>query len=196
MRMTSKAALQTAEHGAPPRRSQSLFARLRRAFAAAAIAIVLLFPGPSAAQAVYDRNAPKEPGARTWVAAKAKLPRFTPPRMRDGKPNLEGRWGPSSSGDDIEETAYIDITTPPAESWIADPPDGKVPYQPWALAEWNAHQCSRRERLLTPIVQTGGESGMLRRFDGDAEDCGQRGLSHIAVARNISDVPHQPALSP
>jgi hypothetical protein len=145
--MTNEATPQTAEHGAPPRWWQDFFARPRRARClrtpgalAAAGAVVLLFPISTAAQAMYDKNAPKEPGARTWVAAKAKLPRFTPPRMPDGKPNLEGRWGPSASGDDIEETAYIDLTTPPAESWIADPPDGKVPYQPWALAQRNAHR--------------------------------------------------------
>ena len=100
----------------------------------------LVLPVAVAGQAVYDRNRKREPGARSWQAAKAKLPAFNPPRTADGKPNLQGRWGGSSSGDDIEETEYIDITTPPAESWVAEPADGKVPYRPWALAERNRHR--------------------------------------------------------
>jgi hypothetical protein len=100
----------------------------------------LLLPVMVAGQAVYNRDRAKEPGAKSWLERKAKLPAFSPPRMPDGKPNLQGRWGGSSSGDVIEETEYIDVTTPPAESWIADPPDGKLPYQPWALAERNKHR--------------------------------------------------------
>jgi hypothetical protein len=104
------------------------------------VVAALLVQVAVAGQAVYDRSRAKEPGAKTWLAVKAKLPFFNPPRTRDGKPNLEGRWGGSSSGDDIEETDYIDVTTPPAESWVADTPDGEVPYQPWALAARNAHR--------------------------------------------------------
>jgi hypothetical protein len=69
------------------------------------------------------------------------LPPFTPPRTADGRPDLQGRWGGSASGDDVEEVATaIDITTPAAESWVAEPADGKLPYQPWALAERDAHR--------------------------------------------------------
>jgi len=32
------------------------------------------------------------------------------------------------------------VTTPPWESWVSDPRDGKLPYQPWALAERTAHR--------------------------------------------------------
>jgi hypothetical protein len=60
--------------------------------------------------------------------------------MADGKPNLEGRWGGSSSGDDIEETEQVDATTPPWESYVSNPADGRIPYQPWALAERNRHR--------------------------------------------------------
>ena len=102
--------------------------------------VALVLPVALAGQAIYDPSRGREPGAKTWLAVKAKLPPFNPTRMRDGKPNLEGRWGGSSSGDDIEETEYIDVTTPPAESWVADTPDGKVPYQAWALAERNRHR--------------------------------------------------------
>src|SRR5688500_8165363 len=82
----------------------------------------------------------KGAGARTWLAERAKLPPYTPPRMADGKPNLQGRWGGSSGGDDVEETEQVDATTPPWESYVSNPADGKIPYQPWALAERNRHR--------------------------------------------------------
>ena len=82
----------------------------------------------------------KGAGAKTWLAERAKLPPYIPPRMADGKPNLQGRWGGSSSGDDIEETEQVDPTTPPWESYVSSPADGKIPYQPWALAQRNRHR--------------------------------------------------------
>jgi hypothetical protein len=108
--------------------------------AVAAAAVSMLAGTLLSAQAVYDRDRSKEPGARTWQTQKAKLPLFTARRTVDGQPDLQGRWGGSSSGDSIEETSYIDMTTPAAESWVSDPADGRVPYQPWALARRNAHR--------------------------------------------------------
>jgi hypothetical protein len=92
------------------------------------------------AQTLYDRDRALEPGAKTWRAQRARLPPFTAPRTADGQPDLQGQWGGSSSGDSIEETGYVDLTTPAAESWVSDPPDGRVPYQPWALARRNEHR--------------------------------------------------------
>src|SRR5689334_13971973 len=104
-----------------------------------AVATALL-PVALAGQGVFERTEPKGPGAPTWVAKKAKLPPYTPPRTADGQPNLQGNWGGGYSGDVIEETPYVDRTTPPVESWISDPADGKIPYQPWALAARDAHR--------------------------------------------------------
>lgn len=100
----------------------------------AAVAVLSLTPGPAAGQALFSRDAPKEPGARSWALERAKLPRFDPPRTPDGKPDLRGRWGGTPGGDDLEEHPYVDISSPPEESFVSDPPDGKIPYQPWALA--------------------------------------------------------------
>jgi len=77
--------------------------------------------------------------ARTWTAYKATLPPYRPPRTPDGVPDLRGVWGGpgGAGGDDIEEHEYVDSTTPPQESFISDPPDGKIPYTPWALATRN-----------------------------------------------------------
>jgi hypothetical protein len=104
-----------------------------------AVLFVLLLPGRGSGQAFYAPDTPKFPQARTWVAQKAKLPPYTAPRTPDGVPNIQGVWGGPVGGgnDDIEEHGYVDVTTPPQESYISDPPDGKVPYTPWALAKRN-----------------------------------------------------------
>ncbi|MBI3047039.1 MAG: hypothetical protein HYY76_01885 [Acidobacteria bacterium] len=109
---------------------------------ASLLAVAALVPAAMAGQAVYSPKTPKEPGARSWLARKAALPPYQPPRLPDGTPNLQGRWGGSYSGDDIEETEYVDATTPPAESRVSDPSDGRIPYQPWALAERNRHRAN------------------------------------------------------
>ena len=71
---------------------------------------------------------------------RVKLPPFDPPRTPDGKPDLRGRWGGTPGGDDIEEHPYVDVSSPPEESFVSDPPDGKIPYQPWALAKRAEHR--------------------------------------------------------
>ena len=101
-----------------------------------AVLFILVLPERGGAQAFYPPNTPKFPQARTWVAQKAKLPPYKAPRTPDGVPDLQGMWGGPIGGgnDDIEEHEYVDVTTPPQESYVSDPADGKVPYNPWALA--------------------------------------------------------------
>lgn len=120
--------------------SKSLFTWLTVAAAALGLTIVAL--QPAWAQARWDPKTPKLPMARTWAAYKAKLPPYTPPRTADGVPDLQGTWGGSggAGGDDIEEHEYVDVTTPPQESFVSDPPDGRIPYTPWALARRNEHR--------------------------------------------------------
>ena len=99
---------------------------------------LMLAPGPAVGQAFWE-DAAKLPMALTWLAEKAKLPPYTPPRTLDGVPDFQGVWG-SSGGDGLsylEDHEYIDITTPAQESFVSDPPDGKVPYTPWGLAKRN-----------------------------------------------------------
>ena len=65
-----------------------------------------------------------------------RLPSFSPPRLWDGKtPDLRGIW-------QVRDTAYVNVEGHPAEKGIAasksiiiDPPDGKIPYKPEALAQ-------------------------------------------------------------
>jgi len=57
------------------------------------------------------------------------------PRTADGKPDLQGIWG-------VRNTAAYDVEAhsgstgiPAGLGVIVDPPDGRIPYQPWALAK-------------------------------------------------------------
>ena len=97
---------------------------------------LLLTERPAMGQQRWERDTPKLPMAKTWMQYKAKLPPYTPPRTPDGVPDLQGTWGGpgGAATDDIEEHEYVDVTTPPQESFISDPPDGKIPYTPRALA--------------------------------------------------------------
>jgi len=81
-----------------------------------------------------------------------------PTRMADGQPNVQGDWDPDISGMfDISDPRVSGgarfnelvqerkgITRTPNPSRIVDPPDGKIPYQPWALA---------RRMALTPHIE-------------------------------------------
>ena len=61
--------------------------------------VLLLAPAPAAGQAFWAKDTPKLPMAKTWVARKAKLPPYTPPRTPDGVPDLQGAWsGPGGDG--------------------------------------------------------------------------------------------------
>ena len=106
----------------------------------AAAAFLALTPVPGVSQGLYPRDAAKQPGAPTWLEQRAKLPPFNPSRTPDGRPDMRGRWGGPNGGDDIEEHPYVDVSSPPEETYISDPPGGKLPYQPWALARQKAHR--------------------------------------------------------
>ena len=108
----------------------------------AALALTALSLRPVAGQARFDPKTPKLPMAKTWIAYKATLPPYTPARTPDGAPDLQGTWGGpgGAGGDDLEEHEYVDVTTPPQESYVFDPPDGRIPYTSWALARRNEHR--------------------------------------------------------
>jgi hypothetical protein len=99
-----------------------------------AAALVAMLAPPAAAQGLYSRDAKKQPGSPSWLKELAALPPFTPPRLADGAPDLQGWWTGPNGGDDIEEHEYVDISSPAEETYISEPPGGRVPYQPWALA--------------------------------------------------------------
>ena len=77
----------------------------------------------------------REEGAgRTTPAAARPLQ-----RLADGQPDVQGLWSPVNPGslsltNPVPQQADFDKTIKPLPSRIIDPPDGLVPYQPWAAA--------------------------------------------------------------
>jgi len=60
-------------------------------------------------------------------------------RLADGQPDVQGHWNPVNPGslsltNPVPQQADFDPTIKPLPSRIVDPPDGRVPYQPWAAA--------------------------------------------------------------
>ncbi|MBI2189425.1 MAG: hypothetical protein HYU37_20200 [Acidobacteria bacterium] len=67
--------------------------------------------------------------------ALARAARFEPPRTHDGRPDLHGFWrGATYATENIEaHPKTADDNGGP--SLIVDPPDGRVPYQRWAISQ-------------------------------------------------------------
>jgi hypothetical protein len=71
---------------------------------------------------------------------------YVPPRTPDGQPDFQGMWLPGGAGFPMERASGAPQDSAPDEyaaggqkptmkpTLIVDPPDGKVPFQPWALA--------------------------------------------------------------
>jgi len=107
---------------------------------AAAMAMVSLTPvaaqrGGADEASGAQSGCPDEPAKfRPCAIEKAKT--FKPPRTPDGKPDLQGYWAPGIQAFDIEtHPQTFDYRGEP--TLVVDPPDGKVPYQPSALAKRN-----------------------------------------------------------
>ena len=137
--------------------------RFLAAIAAAAFVVLVVFGIVVHGQAFYPPNTPKFPQARTWLAQKAKLPPYKAPRTPDGVPDLQGNWGGPVGGgnNDIEEHEYIDVTTPPQESFVSDPPDGKSRTR---RGRWpNGTRSAPGWREDGPVRQASGSTAIPRR---------------------------------
>jgi hypothetical protein len=60
---------------------------------------------------------------------------YTAPRLSDGKPDLQGIWEARNTASGSLEAHSASMGIRGGESSVVDPPDGKIPYQPWALAK-------------------------------------------------------------
>jgi hypothetical protein len=71
------------------------------------------------------------------LLAVAQAPKAGPvARRADGKPDMQGNWdSPVSPAYDVEDHMVQVYGIPPGKGVIVDPPGGKIPYQPWALAK-------------------------------------------------------------
>ena len=89
--------------------------------------IVVLFGVSAVAQ---NATAPPKP-----AVAKPKPGPFQ--RLRTGEPNMQGYWITRVffSAFDLETHEKATFEVPAGRGVIVDPPDGKIPYQPWALAK-------------------------------------------------------------
>ena len=80
----------------------------------------------------------QQPGTRNEPASSRPWP---PPRLPDGQPDVQGLWRPIINGTqslttpmtgEAEFTARITGIPVRNPSRIVDPPNGQIPYQPWA----------------------------------------------------------------
>jgi len=112
-----------------------------------AIALLVVLRAPAAGQSPRGPvSLPMEPygqlagcseePAQFHRCALAKAKGFVPPRTPDGKPDFRGYWsrGVARGTDDIEEHAK-GLGDSGGTSQVVDPADGKIPYQPWAIAK-------------------------------------------------------------
>lgn len=104
--------------------------------AAALVAMRGLAPQPALGQAAFIATSvcPDDNHARFHACASAAAQAFTPPRTADGKPDMSGHWR-------RRVAAFEDLEAHPrtpddggGPDVVVDPPDGKVPMQPWADA--------------------------------------------------------------
>jgi hypothetical protein len=79
-------------------------------------------------------DCPREPAA-FHPCAQQKARTFNPPRTAAGVPDFEGYWRGQNGGvENIEaHEGNGDVNAGP--TWIVDTPDGRIPYQPWALEQ-------------------------------------------------------------
>jgi hypothetical protein len=58
-------------------------------------------------------------------------------RLRDGKPDMQGFWETRNffTAFDLETHDKATFEVPAGKGVVVDPPDGKIPYQAWALAK-------------------------------------------------------------
>lgn len=80
-----------------------------------------------------------EEPARFHACAREKAKTFRPPRTPDGAPDFSGIWDRARvTAHNIEEH-LASFGDPGGRSFVVDPVDGKIPYQPWADAQRKTH---------------------------------------------------------
>jgi hypothetical protein len=85
--------------------------------------------------------------AQFHPCAIAKAKAFNPPRTADGQPDMQGMWNRTVTSQDIEEHTE-GFGRQQGPSLIIDPPDGRIPYQPWALER----RRDMAEQYISPLA--------------------------------------------
>jgi hypothetical protein len=123
----------------------SQMARLFRIAPISLGGIALLFAVASAQSGAPQAEAGAQDGPRSTPRLVLQGPI---PRTADNKPDLRGAWNaPPLYNSHILEAHRGGFGIQPGKSVVVDPPDGIIPYQPWALAQRNEHRRSENAYL-------------------------------------------------
>jgi hypothetical protein len=113
--------------------------------------VVVTLAGVAGLSASFAAQAPAPcPGEASLFhpCALARATSYRPARTADGQPDFQGFWrGPAYGTESIEEHPKTDDDDG-GKSLIVDPPDGKIPYQPWA----KTLQQENRSKYIEPNV--------------------------------------------
>ena len=114
------------------------------------VAVVSVAPAPAAGQ-------PLPTPAETW----------TPPLTPDGQPDIGGHWSQqnrittySIQAGEADRAEHIGITGQEAATGapIVDPPNGRIPYQPWAEKKakflYDQHRHPSRVEYIDPVTRS------------------------------------------
>lgn len=103
---------------------------------AAMAAALWLAPAAASAQAPQPARSvcPDDDPAVFHPCAMARAATFNPPLTPDGKPDFGGLWRRRIAAHEDVEAHVKTIDDSGGPSIVVDPPDGKVPMQPWANA--------------------------------------------------------------
>ncbi|WP_234085170.1 hypothetical protein [Azonexus sp. R2A61] len=122
-------------------------------FARSAISLAILISLACGAQAQQAQNNRTNPPAGSGIANERSFPqiasgKWTGARLADGQPDVQGHWSNTIAnhnnftdpqGGIINDPNRRSRPTTPREerapSRVSDPPDGQVPFQPWAAAK-------------------------------------------------------------
>lgn len=125
--------------------------QVSRSTAAGAAVFTMLLSGNAASGQVprgegTAAGCPLQP-VQFHACAVPKAKAFNPPRTPDGQPDMRGMWSRTVASQDIEEhTAAYGRNAGP--TLVVDTPDGRIPYQPWALELRN----KMVDRFISPLA--------------------------------------------
>ena len=145
-----------------------------------ALAVTSAIMSAAAVQIAAQAKAPpppKNPPPPGWIDPRnppKEDPNWKPPRTQDGQPNIEGQWAQASDiitysieDPEAERAEHVALggQRPMIGRPIIDPPDGRIPYLPWA-AKFAAllhdeHKKPSKPEYLDPVSR-GFQEGLPR----------------------------------
>ena len=173
---------------------------------AAAVTLTGVAGRDIAAQGREPRSGcPADVGTELQRCAQEKIKTFNPPLTPDGRPDFSGYWSRvpllvqtiEEGGPDFPEPRTLRARKPSA---IVDPPDGRIPYQPWAsevaYRNWETYHDPQTECYLPGPVRfvytsPGGYFFLQPRGDREIVMFTERSDAYQRIA--LDGRPHIPA---